>query len=100
MITQFKIFEIINFGVNLEEIKTGDYVLFKPSNSWIPKKTWKVIDNKIAEVIRIRKHYNELDVDFGGNIGALYGVDIGDVKYWSNDKSELETFITAKKYNL
>lgn len=96
MITKFKIFEKIN--VNLHNLyaftsdapKNGDYVILFPY----------MFKDKIGQISRIRTHYNEIDVDFGGDIGKIFGMSIDSIKYWSENKEELETLLQAKKYNL
>ena len=96
MITKFKIFETLNLnGTHLEKLKDGDYVIL----SFRYFMTNDKLENKIGRLIRVRRHYDEIDIDFGDGV-KLYGTSISNVKYWSSDKEELETFIAAKKYNM
>ena len=92
MITKFKIFESVYFGTNLEKMKVGDYVfLLRAENP--------LSENKIGKLIRVRQHYNEIDIDFGDGYKS-FGENIFRVKYWSTNKEELEAFIAGENYNL
>lgn len=94
MITKFKIFENINKG----EIKAGDFIVLTDStyNAYNHK------TDKIGKVFRARKYYDEIDAEFEKPIGIMHGLSYSQIKYWSNNKEELENLpeIITTKYNL
>jgi hypothetical protein len=96
MITKFKIFENIN---HLPEV--GDYVIVKKRYD-----TTVTINGEEPKVYEIE----EIDNEHGGS-ALRYYINNGDpynylilsiekIECWSNDKEELESYLSSKKYNL
>ena len=83
MITEFKIFEAVH-----ESPKKGDYV---------------IIENQlnIGQIVFVNVHRGptmmEYQVIFGGKI---LNVSMIDIKYWSDNKEELESILATIKYNI
>jgi len=81
-----------NFGkLNTGEVKKGDYVILNDSTG---------VKNIIGQVLRIRKHYDEIDIQFDEPIGKIHGWSLNIIKHWCSDKEKLELLINTKKYNL
>lgn len=76
-------------------VKDGDYVIFVNEND-----AYSHINNKIGKVIRVRKVYGEIDIDFDKPIGRIYGLSLNSVKYWSPNKRDLEQILVSQNYNL
>jgi hypothetical protein len=89
MITNFKNFGKLDEG----ELEEGDYVLMKSLSG--------ALKNKIGQVLRIRRHYDEIDVEYEEpRIKKMFGLNLNDVEHWSSDKEKLEMLINSEKYNI
>ena len=110
MITNFKIFENINFLP-----KVGDYIIINEDSFLDARKTFKDIISTIGQIIEIKgEHggsntYYVIKFDNDGinpEFGTTFTVDglkkfyISDIKCWSDTKNELEAYLDSKKYNL
>ena len=82
MITKFKIFECV-----CREPEIGDYVLI----------TYEKFQGVIGKII----HYSgeRYDIEFEGIYG-YYGFHRNNIKFWSENKEDLETILATNKYNL
>lgn len=110
MITKFKIFESIN-----ELPKVGDFILLNIDEYEYVAKIWReFITTHIGEIIKIETEHGGMsdiyEIKFEDVPDEIYTnflsrdnttkVRIEKFKYWSSDKSELETKINSEKYNL
>lgn len=90
-IKNFKEYESLN-----RLLKVGDYIILKED---IQK---KYRDEDIVKSILITK--TDIGKFLGGNWFLFNGlkiyIDMNDIKYWSENKEELEQYLTTKKYNL
>jgi hypothetical protein len=94
-IKNFKLFENIDEG----EPKKGDWVIIDTSHLNIyPDHNENEYKDKIGKIIRIRKHYDEIDIDFDGR--KLHGFSLSKISHWSENREDLETLLDANKYNL
>jgi len=92
MITKFKIFENIN-----EKPKIGYYVLLDPKQ--FSYTGYEEYINNIGLITMIHGSGEIYKIEFE-NIYKQINVRITKIKYWSENKEELETLIQAKKYNI
>ena len=89
MRTNFKNFGKLDDG----DVEEGDYVLMKSITG--------MLDNKIGQVLRVRKHYDEIDVEFEEpRVRKMFGLNLSNVEHWSSDKEKLEVLIKSEKYNI
>ena len=102
MITKFKIFEHIN-----EQPKIGDYVLIDSSQADIISSTYKNFYGRtIGQIVDIKNEKNgKYEVMFDENVNGqkisnFHFFNFKFIKYWSDNKEDLEPYIRAKKYNL
>lgn len=113
MIIKFKIFEAFNEG----KPKVGDYVLGESVRDPESKSVLNVfLKENIGKIIDIRKSTPQglfwkyfityekhiPTVKFREDIGSIPCMALHEkyIKYWSDDKKELELLLTANKYNL
>jgi len=99
MITKFKIFENIN-----ENPKVGDYVILKPEqcnylDNGQNDKLIDIIKTNIGQITKIHGSGEIFKIEFE-NVATPFNVRILKIKYWSNNKEELELKLQANKYNL
>ena len=121
MITNFRIYEFINQG----KPDIGDYVICKEEveglinvditnelNNFLLSNIGKVIgtkggeisedyDNEYPYLISYEKVPRKLKFCFeysSDNNARVFG--INEIEFWSKDKKDLESIISAKKYNL
>lgn len=81
------------YGDQKDEVKSGDYVIMKSLSG--------TLKDKIGQVLRVRKHYNEIDVEYDNpKINKLFGLTLSDVEHCSSDREKLEMLINSEKYNL
>ena len=90
MRTNFKNFGKLDEG----EIDEGDYVIVQYNS------VGGYRFNNIGQILRIRNHYNEADIEFDPPIGKMFGIDLKYIKHWCSDKEKLEMLINTNKYNL
>ena len=113
MIIKFKIFEEINDG----KPQVGDYVICEEEN-FNKNPVKKYVNENIGKIIKIHSPNSilwfliEYDIDFitcGFDIDKFQleedpigcrNMNRDEIKYWSKDKEELESILSAKKYNL
>jgi len=105
MITKFKIFE------NVSSIpKVGDYILMNLDIFSKTRQTWINALSSIAQIVEVQDDFFyriKFDI-IEGNPEFENGFDkegcrtfhLSYLKYWSEDKDELEALVSSKKYNL
>jgi hypothetical protein len=108
MITQFKIYEVLNQG----EPKVGDWICGLEDTYYSnDKELINYVNNHVGQLIKIDDSarfwvkYDD-DLESGKKISTILGEDKlwwftrEQIKVWSELKKELEIYITAKRYNL
>ena len=89
-----KTFEILNNWIP----DNGDYVICGGNNTW-DNKFSKFISNNIGILKNHLSNQYRIDYDYI-DPDTMYLTNLEDIKYWSNDKKELEEILLAKKFNL
>ena len=98
------------FETLYENTKLGYYVLCEDEESVKDKNDVKTfINNNVGTIIGINKYSQYMYIVEYENIPdeiekffdeGSRNMKAGEIIYWSDDKSELETYINSKKYNL
>ena len=117
MITNFKIFEDL-FSCASRVPVVGDYVIFQLKDYITHKFKFVKVNADSFPSISLNDMYEFFNINIGEiikmeesgigyNIGVKYDKDIfefslmlSEIRYCSKDKNELESLISAKKYNL
>jgi len=94
MITNFKIFELFT---STDDIEVGDYITLKSRRL---EHEFDVIADNIGKVLRVRKHYDEIDAEFEYPVNKMFGISFSSIKYCSRNREDLEILLQSKKYNL
>ena len=101
MITKFKLYE----EINQNEPEEGDYVIC----SEYEKDIKDFIENNVGQYVHYEvgaRYPYDIEYNIPDNIIKIYfenncrRFSFDEIKYWSKDKDELESFLAAKKYNL
>lgn len=99
MITRFKIFEHYN-----SPPKEGDYVLIDP-DLYINLPSYEnfknIVRNNIGRISKISNSPTNINIKFDNkDLSNLNVYSVFNIKYWSENKEDLEIFINTEKYNL
>ena len=100
-----KKYESINIGTP----KKGDYVICEESNLNLPTEFRSFISNNIGQLNNIdeysnvyKVHYDNIPIEFINRFDddSEREMFLKEIKNWSEDKHDLETIFSVKKYNL
>lgn len=106
MITKFKIFE------NEHKPEIGDFIVLKDIDltnfpedkkeipSWFVNKIGQIKDYNTERGHKEFEVYFDVPDRFGFNEDKLIRVDINNIKYFSKNKKDVESYIQTKKYNI
>jgi len=93
-----------NYNIGIPEV--GDWVICEQSSvfaditEFISNNIGRIIDFESKSKIEqyVVKYYNAKMIPF--NDGFTRNIRIKEIKYWSNNKEDLEPYILANKYNI